>query len=69
MLYVKITLITADINQQQLPHTKVQLKGTMPGPLRTYFTLLLQDTKKMLEPLGKSQGMAPRNGGPKNLIS
>lgn len=60
VLYVKITLITANANQQQLPHTKLQLKGTMPGPLRTYFTFLLQDVRKMLELLGKSRG---RGGG------
>lgn len=56
VLYVKITLITANANQQQLPHTKLQLKGTMPGPLRAYFSFLLQGVRKMLELLGKSRG-------------
>lgn len=64
--YVNITLITANTNWQQLPHTKLQLKGTMPGPLRTCFPRLLHSIRKyILEFLGKSRG----NGGPKSLIS
>lgn len=47
VLYVKITLITANTNQQQPPHTKLQLNGTMPGPLRTYFMFLLQDARAL----------------------
>lgn len=45
--YVNITLITANTNWQQLPHTKLQLKGTMPGPLRTCFTWLLEKYQKV----------------------
>lgn len=60
--YVNITLITANTNWQQLPHTKPQLKGTMPGPLRTCFTWLLENIRKyILEFLGKGREMeAPR---------
>lgn len=66
VFYVNITLITANINRQQLPHTKLQLKGTMPGPLRTSFTWLLHDiNKNILEFLGKSWG----NGNLECLIS